>query len=87
LLDWWYNGKTGRWVRRRRAQKRPMGLFIPQVIGPILNPGFRLLVGGLESGIGQLIHDFIKHFIFPFLLSVCIISQGAEFVNPFFIFL
>jgi hypothetical protein len=87
LLDWWYNRNAGRWVRRRHAQKkRPMGLFIPQVIGPILNPGSRLIMSGFAGVIGHLIHHFFEHCFIPLSFCTFIIAQGAEFVNPFFYF-
>ena len=71
LLGLWYNGNSGRWGRRRHAQKRPMGLFIPQVIGPILNPNFRLIVSGFIGIIGHLIHHFFEHCFVP-LSFICL---------------
>ena len=29
LLNWWYNGNAGRWVRRRHAQKKTYGIIHP----------------------------------------------------------
>ena len=75
LLNWWYNGNAGRWVRRRRAQKKdPMGLFIPQVIGPlIIEEGFGavpvLLKGLLIGVIANLIH--VEHCFVP-LSFICL---------------
>jgi hypothetical protein len=73
LLDWWYNGKAGRWGRRRHAQKRPMGLFIPQVIGPILNPNLRLIMSGFIGVVGHLIHHFFEHCFVPLSFFVSLL--------------
>ena len=75
LLNWWYNRNAGRWVRRRHAQKkRPMGLFIPQVIGPlVIEEGFGavpvLFKGLLVGVIANLIH--VEHCCIP-LPFICL---------------
>ena len=74
LLGLWYNGNSGRWGRRRHAQKRPMGLFIPQVIGPlVIKEGFGavpvLLKGLLIRVIANLSH--VEHYFVP-LSFICL---------------
>ena len=72
LLNWWYNGNAGRWVRRRHAQKRPTGLFILQVIEEGFGAVPVLFKGLLIGVIGHLIHHFFEHCFVPpvFYLSV-----------------